>query len=88
MQNTFWNAFHIAAKRGHTEIMRFLLEDCSIDSSSICRLGSDEYNTDRSINADYEAFPLFLTIAGNHKESFDLLWLDYGYFWDQSHIIA
>ena len=68
--------------------MRFLLEDCSIDSSSICSLGSDEYNTDQSISADYEAFPLFLTIAGNHVESFKLLWLDYGYFWDQSHIIA
>ena len=88
IQNTFWNAFHIATERGNVEIMRFLLEDCRIDSSSVGRLGSDKYNTDRSINADYEAFPLFLAIAGNHMEAFKFLWQDHGYFWDETHIIA
>ena len=88
IENTFWNAFHIATEKGNTEIMRFLLEDCRIDSSSVGRLGSDKYNTDRSKNADYEAFPLFLALAGNHMDSFKFLWLDHGYFWDETHIIA
>ena len=88
IQNTFWNAFHIATEKGNTEIMRFLLEDCRIDSSSVGRLGSDKYNTDRSKNADYEGFPLFLALAGNHMDSFKFLWLDHGYFWDETHIIA
>ena len=68
--------------------MRYILEDCSIDSSSVVRLSSDQNNIDKNISADHEAFSLLLTIAGNHTESFELLWHDYGYFWNEAHLLS
>ena len=85
---TYWNALHIALFNGKLDIVKFLLEDCRIDSSSVGRLSSDKFNTDRSVNADFEAFPLYLTIQQDHFECFKYLWIDHGYFWDHTHIIG
>lgn len=66
----------------------FILEECRIDASSVGRLGSDKYNSDRSINAEFESFPLFLAITQNHYDCFKYLYLNHGYFWDQTHLLA
>lgn len=82
---TYWNAFHIALYKGHLNIVKFFLEDCRIDASSVGRLSRDAYNSDHSRDAELESFPLFLAIVQGDLEAFKYLWLDHGYFWSDKH---